>query len=165
MQLTHSTQNKIDYVLSTPSGTTYQAMKVKGGFIAGEFFQNTMKALKEAIWATLPDAEKEAPPAAARRWTIQDWVNRCGISHSGKYVLMREARRIFPAFFHDSTGLAEFLTRRCFELDAAHAESTYRRWLAAWWLEQNPDFGAYDVVAYEERVAYLNRRDAANPRG
>jgi hypothetical protein len=165
MQLVHSTQNKIDYVLTTPSGATYPAQKVKGGFIAGELFQNTMKALKEALWVHLPEAEKVEPEPAARRWTIQDWVNRCGISHSGKYVLMKEARRIFPAFYQDSTGLAEFLTRRCFELDAENAESTYRRWLAIWWLEQNPTFGAYDRAAYEERVAYLNRRDAANPRG
>lgn len=111
----------------------------------------TMKALKESLWMVLPEAIKNPPPKP-KQLTIKDWMRSCAVSHTGQYVFIKEAKKIWPHL--KGSELVGYLIRKHMENCAALYKGANGDF-ARNWIVLNPEVGQYDHDEEDRRLAKL----------
>lgn len=159
MQLTHSTEDKVFYVLKLRGEPIARATRAKGQWRTTDgnattidsIYAPTMRDLKAAVWATLPESQKQEPAPKPPRLTLKAAFRLTGTSHTGARIHLTEARKTWPELRGEA--LAAYLIRKHMEANARWPGvpgDQARRWLAA-----NPDLGRYDADEEARRLATL----------
>lgn len=109
-----------------------------------------MKDLKEYLWGTL-SAEQKEPPVKPKVWNKEIWMDLCAISHTGVYVHIREAKKLWPEL--KGSNLYAYLIRKGMEAVASWTGPTAQN--AARWLADHSEVGVYDHEEELRRLAII----------